>query len=193
MDILLGLVITVFVFLLLLFAAVRDYQTREVSNWVWLVGLFCLPFTIFRVGVAGLLLQYGLQVLLVFIIILVGFQRGVLGGADGKAVLIISLLYPWIILDPLWLVIAPAIVLIGGFLLVGLHSLWLLCRNLFTWKQVSKTQDGIQKPEKKTYWLSRHFSVQSTQGTQWKQVDVPLIIYFFIIYTMLLILTSMLL
>ncbi len=193
MDSLLGIAITIFFFVLLLSAAVRDFQTREVSNWVWVAGLCGLPFTIFRIGIAGLLLQFGLQAGLIFIIILIAFQQGVLGGADGKAILLISLLYPWIILNPLWIVIAPSLVLVGGFLLLGVHSLWLLIRNMYSRKQVRKTVDGLQNPEKKSFWLTRRFSVLSSQEIEWKPVEVPLIVYFFIIYTVLLLLTGLLL
>ena len=190
MDILLGITVSFFTFGLLLFAAIRDYQTREVSNWVWLLGLLVLPLTVLRLGLTGLLLPYGLQVSLIFIIVIIGFRVGVLGGADGKAVLTTSLLYPWIVLNHVWILVAPVIVLIGGFLLLGLQSLWLLLRNILTWKSVSKNQVNLQQPQKKTYWLIRTFSVHSKDGEQWKRVEVPLIVYFFVVFTTLLISTS---
>ncbi|MFX1575909.1 MAG: hypothetical protein ACFFCF_01920 [Promethearchaeota archaeon] len=193
MDVILGICITAFFFLLLSFAALRDYQIREVSNWVWLVGLIGLPITIYRIVLAGLLLLFGLQTSLVFILVILGFRVGILGGADGKTVLLISLLCPWIILDPIWLLFAPFLILIGGFLLVGVHSLWLLLRNIFTRNRISKTQGVMEKPEKRAYWLTRQFSVIQIKGHEWKQVSVPLILYFCIIYTILLFLTCVLL
>lgn len=193
MDIILGICITTFFFLLLLFATIRDYQTREVSNWVWLVGLLGLPITIYRIVIAGFLLLFGLQGFLVFILVILGFRIGVLGGADGKALLIISLLYPWIILNPLWLLIAPFLILSGAFLLVGVHSLWLLLQNTLTWNRISKTRDAMEKPEKRAYWLTRQFSVIQLKKHEWKQVSVPLVVYFCLIYTTLLFLTCLLL
>jgi Flp pilus assembly protein protease CpaA len=189
-DSLLGFATALFFFVLLLFAASRDSQTREVTNWVWLIGLLGIPFTIYRLGTAGLLLLYGLQMLIVFFVVIVSFGAGILGGADGKTVVIVSLLYPWIFLNPLWLLVAPMMVLFGGFLLLGVHGLWLLLRNLLTWNQVSKSQGPPQKPEKKIYWVSWRFSAKSTQIDQWKQVDAPLVVYFFMTYTLLLIFTS---
>jgi Flp pilus assembly protein protease CpaA len=192
-DILPGISVAVFIFLLLLFAAIRDYQTREVSNWVWLLGLFGLPLTVLRLGLTGLLPLYGLQAFLTFILVIIGFRVGVLGGADGKAVLITSLLYPWIVLDPIWLLVAPVMIFIGGFLLVGFQSLWLLLRNILVWKRVSKRQVNLQKPKMKTYWLTRNLSVLSKEEEDWKRVEVPLIVYFFVVFTVLLIATSVLL
>ncbi len=106
--------------------------------------------------------------------------------------LVISLLYPWVVLDPVWLFVAPVMVLIGGFLLVGLQSLWLLFRNILTWKRVSKLQVNIQKPTSTAHWLIRSLSVHSEEE-HWKRVDVPLIVYFFLVFTLLLITTSVLL
>jgi Flp pilus assembly protein protease CpaA len=160
---------------------------------VWLLGLFGLPLTVLRLGLTGLLLPYGLQALLVFILVIISFRVGVLGGADGKAVLVISLLYPWIVLDPIWLLMAPVMVLTGGFLLVGLQSFWLLLRNMLTWKRVSKRQVNLQKPTRKSYWFIRTLSVHSKDEEHWKRVEVPLIVYFFVVFTLLLITTSVLL
>jgi Flp pilus assembly protein protease CpaA len=192
LDILLGISVAVFIFCLLLFAAIRDFQTREVPNWVWLLGLLGLPLTILRLVFTGLLPPYGLQALLVFFLVIISFRVGVLGGADGKAVLVISFLYPWIVLDSIWLLVAPVMVLIGVFLLVGLHSLWLLLRNILTWKRVSKRHVSPQKPTSKAYWLIRTLSIHSEEA-HWKRVDVPLIVYFFLVFTLLLISTSVLL
>jgi Flp pilus assembly protein protease CpaA len=192
-DLILAICIIALFFLLLLYAAVRDYQTREVPNWVWLVGLLSFPITICRIGIAGVLPLFGLQAFLIFILVILGFRTGILGGADGKTLLIISFLYPWIILNPLWLVIAPFLVLTGGYLLVGVHCLWLLLQNTFTWKRFSKIQAGMEKPEKRTYWLTRRFSVIQQKKYEWRLVSVPLVVYFLLTYTMLLFLTYVLL
>ena len=192
MDSLLGITIAVFFFAILLFAAIRDYQIREVPNRVWIVGLCGIPLTIFRIGATGLLLQYGIQALVVFIFVLITFQLGILGGADGKAILLISLLYPWVILNPLWLVVAPFLVLIGGFLIVGVYSIWLLIRN----KNTSRKQKSVEialEPTRKMFWLTRRLTVESLQKIEWEPVEVPLVLYFLVSYTALLILTGLLL
>lgn len=190
MDILFAIITTVFVLFLLLIAAIKDYQVREVSNSVWLIGLFGLPFTIYRVGTTGLWFLFGLQAVLVFFLVIASFRLGVLGGADGKAILTISLLYPWMILNPLWLFIAPFVVLFGGYLLVGIHSIWLLFQNRLSWKLVSRSEERAQKPEKKIFWFTRRFSLLLTEDNQWRQIEVPLVSYIFIVYTALVILTS---
>ncbi|TRO50868.1 hypothetical protein E2P61_07570 [Candidatus Bathyarchaeota archaeon] len=190
MDLLLAILTMVFVFFLLLTAAIKDYQTREVSNWIWLIGLFGLPFTIYRVGTTGLWLLFGFQAVLVFFLVIASFRLGFLGGADGKAILIISLLYPWILLDPVWLLIAPFVVLFGGFLLVGIHSIWLLLQNRLAWNLISRNEERAQKPERKIFWFTRRFSPSLIENNQWRQVEVPLVSYIFLVYTILVILTS---
>ena len=190
MELFLAIVTMVFVFFLLLTAAIKDYQTREVSNWIWLIGLFGLPFTIYRVGTTGLWLLFGFQAVLVFFLVIASFRLGFLGGADGKAILIISLLYPWILLDPVWLLIAPFIVLFGGFLLVGIHSIWLLLQNRLAWNLISRNEERAQKPERKIFWFTRRFSPSLIENNQWRQVEVPLVSYIFLVYTILVILTS---
>ena len=176
---------------LLLFAAVRDYQTKEVPDWVWLVGLCGLPIAIYRVVTVGFVLLYGIQVGFVFLLVIVSFRIGILGGADGKALLLISLLYPWIALNPLWLILAPVVVLLGGFLLLGVHSLWLLFRNVYVRRQLVKTLDSTQDPEKVTFWLTRRLTVLPSKKIDWVQVEVPLIVYFFVSYIALVILTGL--
>ncbi|MFX1509684.1 MAG: A24 family peptidase [Promethearchaeota archaeon] len=192
MDLYLGIATATFVFLLLVIASIQDYQTKEVSNWVWLVGLLASPITIIRISFTGLWFVYLIQILVVFIIVIVAFQVGLLGGADGKVILIVSVLYPWIILDSFWIIVAPFSILIGGYILLGAHSLWLLIRNIVKWNQLSKTIDIVHKPKKKTYWLTRSLSKAHSQNEQWQVVEVPLIVYFCIVFTTLLILTTLL-
>jgi Flp pilus assembly protein protease CpaA len=184
-----GIAITAFVFLVLLVAAIEDYRSREVTNQVWLISLFGLPLMVIRVGITGLWLLYGLQAVLVFFLVIASFRVGVLGGADGKAILIISLLYPWIILDPLWLFVSPFFVLFGGFLIVGIYSLWILLQNMIAWKKVHRSKARPQKPGKIGFWFTRRFSSAETEEYQWKSIEVPLVSYIFIVYTVLVILT----
>ncbi|MFX1564571.1 MAG: prepilin peptidase [Promethearchaeota archaeon] len=192
MDFFLGITTATFVVILLVIASIQDYQTKEVTNWVWLVGLFVSPITIIRIAFTGLWLVYGFQILIAFIMVIFGFRFGFLGGADGKAILMISLLYPWIILEPLWLLVAPLSILLGGFVLLGVHSLWLIMRNFLVWKRLAKSSTILRKPERKTYWLNRSLSELHAQEEQWNMVEVPLILYFCIVFVSLLILTTLL-
>ena len=192
MEIVLGSITVILIFFVLLFASIKDVQTQIVTNWAWIVGLFGIPIASFRMFFAGFLLPFGLQTLLIFVLVIVGFRIGIIGGADGKAILIISLTYPWIILDFVWLLLAPFFILLGGFLLIGVLSLVVLIQNLITWKQIEPNQIEAFKPEKKMFWVTRRLERKSTTQNfiPWKPVVVPLILYFFVSYLVLLILVS---
>ena len=192
MDIILGSITVILIFFVLLFASIRDVQTNIVTNWIWSIGLFGIPIASFRMVVVGFLLPYGLQSLLIFFLVIVGFRIGIIGGADGKTLLLISLTYPWIILDFIWLLLAPLFILLGGFLLIGVHGLVVLIQNLITWKQITPSHIEAFNPEKKMFWVTRRLKRKSTTPDfiAWKSVVVPLILYFFVSYLVLLILVS---
>lgn len=192
MEICLGFATVIWIFFVLLFASISDIQTREVSNWVWILGLFGIFLAIFRMIIAGLLLPYGLQALLVFLLVITGFRIRILGGADVKAILLISFIYPWIILDFVWLIFASFFVLLGGFLLIGVHSLIVLFMNLITWKQISSNQDENLRPERRMFWITRRIirKAPSSNMIEWEPVVVPLVLYFFVTYLVLLLLSS---
>jgi hypothetical protein len=141
--------------------------------------------------IAGLLLPYGLQSLFDFLLVIVGFRIGLIGGADGKAILLISFTYPWIIPDFVWLLLAPLFVLLGGFLLIGIHSLVVLILNLFTWKRITSNHETF-KPERRIFWVTRRLERKdATRGAfEWNRVIVPLILYFLVSYLVLFILVS---
>lgn len=190
MEIFLGFGISGFAFLLLLYAAIKDWQTREVNNWIWGIGLLIIPITTFRLGIVGLLVPYAIQACLLFSLVILGFWAGILGGADGKALLLISLLYPWIILDFTWLLTAPFWILIGGFLIVGIWAIVIFFTNLIRWRQFSE-KDKV-KPAKSLFWITRRFIDNSSENRnpQWQPEAVPLILCFFLVYTMLWIFTG---
>jgi len=192
LEIILGFITVILIFFVLLFASIKDVQTNIVTNWVWIIGLFGIPIASFRMIVTGFLLPYVLQTLLIFILVIVGFRIGIIGGADGKAILIISLTYPWIILDIVWLLLVPFFILLGGFLLVGVHSLVVLIQNLITWKHIAPNHIDAIKSEKKVFWVTRRLERKPTTPDfiAWKPVVVPLILYFFVSYLVLLILVS---
>ncbi|MFX1300317.1 MAG: hypothetical protein ACFFDE_05175 [Promethearchaeota archaeon] len=189
MEIVLGSITVILIFFVLLFAAIKDVQTSTVTNGVWIIGLCGIPIASFRMFVAGFILPYGLQTLLIFILVIVGFRIGIIGGADGKAIQLISLTYPWIILDFVWLLLAPLFILLGGFLLIGVHTLVVLIQNLITRKQINSNHREDFKPEKKMFWITRRLERKPTTPDfiTWKPVIVPLILYFFVSYLVLLI------
>lgn len=191
MDFLFGSTVSILILCLLLYAAIEDGQTREVTNWVWGIGLLSLPLTTFRMISAGFLLPYILQIGLIFLIGILGFQTGFWGGADGKALILIAFAYPWILLDYTWLLLAPFLVLLGGFLIVGIHSLIILFRNLVTSKRKQKTQIDKIQPSKRMYWFTRQFSGKNSEAA-WNPVVVPLVLYFFVTYVVFLILSGVL-
>ena len=184
MDIILGVAVTIFVFALLLYAAITDLQTGEVSNWVWIIGLLALPIAIFRMVLYGAILLYIFQAVIVLVFVIFGFYVGLMGGADGKAILLVSLIYPWNVFTPLWLIAAPFLVQAGGFCLLGVYSLFLLIRNGVTWRQLTPSQREATRPIKRIFWLTRRFNRPNSKkkGTEWKPVSVALIAYFFIAY-----------
>ncbi|MFX0169228.1 MAG: A24 family peptidase [Candidatus Hodarchaeota archaeon] len=186
MDNLLSLIIIFWVFILLLYAAIRDWKTREVTNWVWVVALFILPLTLIRVYFSGLFVFYGVEIFANFILVILGFRFGVLGGADGKAILLISLTHPWITLESTWMLFASIGVLIGGFLIVGIHSIILLILNVVRWRRRPSCQD--EKPPKRIFWLTRRLIQSPAEGskTVWAIENVPLVVYILVAYTVML-------
>ncbi|MFW9830318.1 MAG: prepilin peptidase [Candidatus Thorarchaeota archaeon] len=191
MDFVLGFIVCIFIFSLLLYAAIRDFQVREVENRVWIIGLLTLPIVILRVLLFGFLLPYILQIGFIFLFVIIGFRIGLWGGADGKALLLISVVYPWVNLNFVWLLVAPLFVILGGFLIEGIHSILILIRNLTAMKSLSNTERETCKPSDRIYWLTRQFSKQKTRAKEpdWIPVAAPMILYFFFTYVILLILT----
>jgi Flp pilus assembly protein protease CpaA len=186
-DSLFGIIAVVGTSISLSYAAIKDYKTREVPNWLWVGGLVILPLTLLRIIPVGLLLFYGAQLLVSLLIVLLGFRFSVLGGADGKAILLIALTYPWIVIEAIWLLLAPIGILIGGFLIVGGHSLVLLILNAIYWRRWSDHSEDL-KPVKSTYWLTRRLKQSQKEGlsTIWVPVSVPLVVYILMTYAAML-------
>ena len=187
MDILFGIIAVAGTFISLSYAAIQDYKTREVPNWVWVGGLVILPLTLLRIIPTGLLLFYGVQLLVSLVIVLLGFWFGVLGGADGKAILLIAFTYPWVVIEATWLLLAPIGIFIGGFLIVGGHSLVLLILNVIKWRRRSYHPEAL-KPVKISYWLTRRLTQSQKEelSTVWVQVSVPLVVYILMTYAAML-------
>ena len=187
MDSLLAVITISGTFILLSYSAMQDYKTREIANWVWVGGLMILPLTLLRINFAGLAVIYGLQLLTSFAVVLLGFRLGILGGADGKAILLIAFTYPWISIDAIWVLLAPLGVLIGGFLIVGIHSLVLLILNIIRWRHRSIRSEE-NKPSKYTYWVTRRLIRHQQEGVaEWVTVSVPLVVYILMAHVTLLV------
>jgi Flp pilus assembly protein protease CpaA len=187
-DNLFGLIAIIGVLASLSYAAIQDYKTREVSNWVWVGGVVILPLTLLRISPTGLLHIYGFQLIIGFVIVILGFRVGILGGADGKAILIIGLTYPWIILEGSWLLLAPVGVLIGGFLIVGVNSLVLFLINATNWRRWVIPHEKM-KPTNPTYWFTRRLTrpQQEELDIVWVPVSIPFIVYILMAYAVMLV------
>ena len=89
----------IFVLLCLIIASYTDIKTRKVSNKLW---LFMLPFSLLFFSFE--LVQAQLTVLLSFIlpslVVLVAYKFTKFGGADTKAIIILSLFYPYCFIIP---------------------------------------------------------------------------------------------
>jgi len=79
---------------LLLKASYHDLRTREVPNKLWLLMLFALPFTIIDVYLAGTALYALASVGISVAFALVLFYFFKVGGADAKALIVLSMVYP---------------------------------------------------------------------------------------------------
>ncbi|MDR0768111.1 MAG: A24 family peptidase [Methanosarcinales archaeon] len=87
----------VFLFLLLI-ASVQDVRTQTVSDRVWIVGFFfILPMIIVEIFIIGFsrLLDIFISMGFFFLFSLVCFSLRFFGGADCKAFLFLSILFPF--------------------------------------------------------------------------------------------------
>ena len=90
----------IFVFLCLVIASYTDIKTREVSNNLW---MFMLPFAllIFFFELVQIQLVALLSFILPTIVVLIAHKHTKFGGADAKAVIILSLFYPYCFMIPI--------------------------------------------------------------------------------------------
>jgi preflagellin peptidase FlaK len=81
----------------LLYSCYSDIKTRRVSNNVWLVmlagGIFFVLYDISTSG-AAYLLSLLISVGFIFVFVYILFQLGVFGGADAKALIVLSMILP---------------------------------------------------------------------------------------------------
>jgi Flp pilus assembly protein protease CpaA len=189
LDFLFG-VITIGLFLVtLISAAVLDVRKGEVPNLVWFIGLVALPLAVYRLFTSGLILVYCLQLLFAFTLVIVSFRVGLLGGADGKAILVTSLVYPWLDINQITLVYAPILIFVGAYLVVGIQCVTIYSLNIMKHHQYSLHQKNEAKPNQRRYWFTRRIpdTPSETGDREWRRVAVPLVLYILLAYlTMLL-------
>lgn len=169
-------------------AAAMDVKRGKVPNWIWIPALGALPLALYRILAVGWLFIYGLQVGLVFALMLLCFHVGLLGGADGKAIIIISLVYPWLEIDYLLLGIGSLVVCLGALAIEGIQCLSLTVMNLYEWHRCPLPQRQTSHPECRRFWLTRRLSRSAGSRTPsiWKETAVPFVLYVLVAYLALL-------
>lgn len=189
MDVLLGTMAAAFFLLSMFCAAVMDVKRGEVPNRIWILAICAFPIAVYRVVVAELLLVYTLQAGLMFVLMLLCFRLGLLGGADGKAILLISLTYPWPEVEWLLLSIGSAVTCLGALVIGGFEALDLALLNVYEWHRCDLAQRQMSHPEKKRFWLTRRLLRTGEAGNPptWKKAAIPLVLYVLVAYLLLLV------
>jgi preflagellin peptidase FlaK len=139
----------------LIYASWSDFETREVSNWVWAVFAplaFALTTIQYVLFAQDLLIYYVLSFVVTSAFSLVLFYAGGFGGADSKALICLSLALPYypkfFLKEPIGFVMPlfPLSVFINSILLASLSVLYVLFRSLI-WKFRNKKKlfEGFEK------------------------------------------------
>ena len=136
----------------LIYASWKDYQSREVSNMVWIVWApIALVLTLPQILLYNQvnLLFFGISVGVTFGLALLLFYAGGFGGADSKALMCIALALPFaplLLVQPLIMPASPTsqmifpITIFGNAVLFAAAScIYMLLRNLI-WRQKTKAQ-----------------------------------------------------
>mgnify|MGYP001100241592 CR=1 FL=1 len=136
----------------LLYASWSDLETREVSNWVWvLYAPVAFFLTILRYGLFNQ--DFILSFVVTLALSLTLFYAGGFGGADAKALICLSLalpIYPVDLLPPTLGVYLPFLfplsVFINAVFLSLISVVYILVRN-FLWKYRNKKKlfEGFEK------------------------------------------------
>ena len=124
-----------------------------------------------------------------FALMLICFHLGLVGGADAKAILLMSTVCPWLEIDLLHLSIGPATAFLAAFAVAGLESLGVALLNLREWQRVPPGQRQMLHPAKRRFWLIRRLSrvADSEELAIWRNVRVPLVLYVLIAYLLMLV------
>jgi len=189
LDVLLGTIAAALFLSSLFCAAAMDVKRGEVQNGTWIPAVFALPLAVYRAAVAGLLLLYTMQAGFVFALMLLCFYLGLLGGADGKAIILMSLASPWLEIDAPFLGIGPLVACLAALAIGGLESLGLALLNLDEWYRYPLQQRQISHPEKRQFWFTRRLLRTGEPKTPsvWKKVAMPLVLYVLVAYLLLLV------
>ena len=191
MDILLALASVGIIIISMITAAWIDVKKGEVPDQIWIFALASVPFGLLRLWIIGFLLLYVIQFLGIFIIVLLGFHFRVLGGADGKAILIFSLGIPWPLISETTILFGALLVFLSGYLIIGIQSMGLILLNYYQWLRIPRQNRASQIPERKRFWFTRRLYIRSKNADKdvgWKRVEVPLLLYFLMAYFILLVL-----
>lgn len=139
------------------YASWADFKTREVSNKVWAIfGPLALLLTIFQYVLSpqdqDLLIYYILPITVTVALSLVFFYAGGFGGADAKALICISLAFPYHsaylsqLPQEFVFIPFPLSVFIYSAFLASFSVVYVLLRSLF-WKHRNKKRlfEGFEK------------------------------------------------
>jgi Flp pilus assembly protein protease CpaA len=174
-------------------AALMDVKKNVVPNRIWIPAIAAFPIAVYRLALAQLLLLYTLQAAFTFVLVLLCFHLGLLGGADGKAILFASLAYPWLETECLLLTVGSALIYVGAWVIAGVQSLSLALLNLIEWHRCAPPERPKFHPQKKRFWFTRRLSLAREPADQshWRQVAVPFVSYVLVAYLMLLLCTQL--
>lgn len=181
----LGLVVTIFFIPMLMLAAIEDVRKGEVPNRLWILALGITPLTLFRFALTGLLPLYAFQALLIFGLVILAFYAGLIGGADGKALLAVALLYPFPEIKEALLTTASILTLLGAFMIMGLQCLSIALLNLHERISHSAVYEQLT-PVRLRYWFTRRLYCTPGEQAVWRRVAVPLVFYILLSYLVLL-------
>ncbi|GGI73313.1 A24 family peptidase [Vulcanisaeta souniana] len=80
-----------------LVASIQDLMTREISDWVWIIGsIICIPLGAYVALGLGQLLLYVIGVIVGSVFALLAYWLRAMGGADSKSIAFISASIPTI-------------------------------------------------------------------------------------------------
>jgi preflagellin peptidase FlaK len=139
----------------LVYASWSDFETREVSNWVWALFApigFLVTILQYSLYAQDLLYGYALAFAVTSGLSLILFYAGGFGGADAKALICLSLALPHYPADLLQSPIGylpfifPLSVFINAVFLASFSVIYVLLRN-FLWKYRKKKElfEGFEK------------------------------------------------
>ena len=103
MDIEVTVAIRTVAVLIYAFVAISDLRTREAPNtaWIVLLGLGVLGLVVDSISIRDLV-GLALVVTIVSVVSVIAFRKGVIGGADAKAVMVLPVIFPRVPGSEVW-------------------------------------------------------------------------------------------